>query len=65
MHIPYYGTHGHIGFRTNSVARAKAYFESRGIAINAESISYDAKGRMNFFYLADEVGGFALHVVGK
>lgn len=65
MHIPYYGTHGHIGFRTNSVARAKAYFESHGIAINAESIGYDAKGQMNFFYLADEVGGFALHVVGK
>ena len=65
MHIPYYGTHGHIGFRVNSAERAKAYFESRGIAVNPETISYDAKGRINFFYLADEIGGFALHVVQK
>lgn len=65
MHIPYYGTHGHIGFKVNSPVRAKAYFERLGFAVNEESISYDAKGEMKFFYLKDEVGGFALHVVKK
>lgn len=65
MHTPYYGTHGHIAFRTNSVERAKAYFEKQGFAIREDSISYDKKGAMKFFYLRDEVDGFALHVVKK
>lgn len=65
MHIPYYGTHGHIGFKVNSPARAKAFFESRGLSVIEESISYDSSGEMKFFYLKDEVGGFALHVVKK
>ena len=65
MHTPYYGTHGHIGFRTNSVERAKSYFESQGIEIQEDSISYSANGSMKSFYLKDEVGGFALHVMKK
>jgi len=65
MHSPYYGTHGHIGFRTNSVERAKAFFESQGFAIKEDTINYDSKGNMKFFYLENEVGGFALHVVKK
>ena len=65
MHIPYYGTHGHIGFKVNSPERAKAYFERLGIAVNEESITYNEKGEMNFFYLREEIGGFALHVVQK
>lgn len=65
MHMPYYGTHGHIGFKTNSPERARVYFESRGFAVIEDSITYDNKGNMKFFYLRDEVGGFALHVVKK
>lgn len=65
MHIPCYGTHGHIGFKVNSGERAKAYFESMGLPIIEESISYDAKGQIKFFYLKDEVGGFALHIIRK
>ena len=65
MHIPYYGTNGHIGFKTNSCERAKAYFEKQGLEIIEDSLSYNAKGVLNFFYLKDEIGGFALHVVKK
>lgn len=65
MHTPYFGTHGHIGFRTNSAERAKAHFESRGIEIREDSIQYNAKGFIKSFYLKDEIGGFALHVMKK
>lgn len=65
MHTMYYGQNGHIGFRTNSPERAKAFFESRGLAVREDSIARDAKGNIKFFYLKDEVAGFALHVVKK
>ena len=65
MKTPYLGTHGHIGFYTNSVARAKAYFEANGIGINEESVKLDVKGDMVSFYLAGEEAGFALHVVRR
>ncbi len=65
MHIPYYGTHGHIGFKVNSARRAKAYFENLGLEIVPESMSYNAKGELSFFYLKEEIGGFALHVINK
>ena len=65
MHTPYFGTHGHIGFKVNSCERAKAFFESQGLAVNEDSISFDSKGNIKFFYLMDEIGGFALHVIKK
>ena len=64
MHSMFYGTNGHIGFKVNSPERAKAYFESKGLAIKEETLTYK-NGRLNFFYLEDEVGGFAVHVVAK
>ncbi len=60
-----YGTVGHIGFYTNSVERAIAYFEAKGIAINQESIQKDKNGGLVCVYLADEVAGFALHAVRR
>ena len=65
MHTQFYGAKGHIGYLTNSVERAKAFFESRDIAIREESIRYDQNGKMTVLYLKDEIGGFALHVVGR
>ena len=44
---------------------AKTYFESRGLELVQESLSYNEKGELKFFYLKDEIGGFALHVVKK
>ncbi len=59
------GTHGHIGFFTNSISRAIAYFEAMGIALNEEGTKYNKNGEITCVYLKDEIGGFALHVVEK
>lgn len=64
MKKPCYGTKGHIGFRTNSVKRALAFFKKRNIAVIEESIKQDDKGLISA-YLKDEIGGFAIHVVRK
>lgn len=65
MHNPYYGTNGHIGFRTNSVARALSYFNNRGFEILEDSVRKDEAGKLVSAYLKNEIGGFALHVVRK
>ena len=59
------GTKGHIGFKTNSVKRAIAYFENRGIKLNPDSIKRNAAGDITCIYLEDEIDGFAYHVVAK
>lgn len=64
MKGPYFGKKGHIGFYTNSVARAKAWFERNGIPIREESIRVEG-GKLVSFYLQDEVDGFAVHVVQR
>jgi len=64
MKTQYYGQRGHIGFYTNSVARAKAWFERNGVAIREESLREEG-GKLASFYLKDEVGGFAVHVVKR
>ena len=65
MHNPYYGAKGHIGFYTNSVSRALAYFREQGIGVREESIRKDAAGKLVSFYLEREIGGFAVHVVRR
>ena len=65
MKTMFYGTNGHIGFKTNSVARALAYFENNDIEIIQESIRKDEKGKLVSAYLKNEIGGFAVHVVRK
>ncbi len=59
------GKNGHIGIKANFVDRAYAYFKRGGIAIDEASVQYDEKGKMKFFYLADELCGFAIHVTKK
>ncbi len=63
MKTNYYGEKGHIGFYTNSVPRALQWFKDSGIALWEDSIRYDKKGKMVSFYLQQEIGGFAVHVV--
>ena len=65
MNEPYYGEKGHIGFYTNSVERAFAYFRREGINIREKSIRRDADGKLISFYLEQEIGGFAVHVVRR
>ncbi len=65
MKTMYYGTKGHIGFKTNSMSRALAYFEANHIEVIEESIRRDDKGKLVSAYLKDEIGGFAVHIVRK
>lgn len=59
------GTNGHIAVSANNVARAAAYLERNGAALDWDSATYDAKGNMKFIYLKEEFGGFAIHLVSK
>lgn len=66
MKTPFYGEKGHVGFFVRSVERALAWYRSRGIPVREESIRRTADGaRLQSFYLAEEPGGFAVHVVRK
>ena len=59
------GTHGHIGFFTSSVDRAIAYFEDCGVALDKDGAKRDKTGKITCVYLANEIAGFAFHVVKK
>lgn len=65
MKTKFYGENGHIGFYTNSVFRAKAWFEKEGIPIREESLRVKPDGEYQSFYLKEEIGGFAIHVVAR
>ena len=60
-----WGRLGHIGFLTNSIPRAMAYFQSKGIALNEESIKRNKAGEITCIYLREDIGGFAYHVVAR
>ena len=59
------GTHGHIGYKVNNIARTMAYVKKLGYTINESSFTYDAKGKVKFFYVNEEIGGFAVHFIQK
>ncbi|MDR2027933.1 MAG: bifunctional 4-hydroxy-2-oxoglutarate aldolase/2-dehydro-3-deoxy-phosphogluconate aldolase [Treponema sp.] len=65
MKSPYLGKNGHIAIGTNTIKRAIAYLERRGFAFNPQSIKTDSKGLISAQYLADEIAGFAVHLVQK
>ena len=65
MKEPYLGAKGHIAIGTPDVAAAKAELESRGFAFLEDSAKFKADGKLNAIYLKDEIGGFAVHLVGK
>jgi 2-dehydro-3-deoxyphosphogluconate aldolase/(4S)-4-hydroxy-2-oxoglutarate aldolase len=65
MKSPYLGRNGHIAIAVNSVLRAQAHLERRGVAFNSESAKTNAKGAVIAIYLKDEIAGFAVHLVQK
>ena len=65
MKSPYLGRNGHIAVAVNNVARAQAYLERTGLSFNQESANPDGKGGLVAIYLAEEVAGFAVHLVQK
>lgn len=58
------GAKGHIAIATNSVVRAKNYLEMMGYKFNEETAKFKGD-KMTAVYLADEIGGFAVHLVQK
>lgn len=59
MKSQYFGKNGHIAIATNTLPRAIAYFKNKGIAFKEETINSKAA------YFADEIAGFAVHLVQK
>ncbi|MDR3147115.1 MAG: bifunctional 4-hydroxy-2-oxoglutarate aldolase/2-dehydro-3-deoxy-phosphogluconate aldolase [Treponema sp.] len=59
------GTRGHIAIATNTVARARAYLERRGIVFDPASIKKTAEGNLNVIFARDEILGFAWHLIQK
>ncbi|MCL2772923.1 MAG: bifunctional 4-hydroxy-2-oxoglutarate aldolase/2-dehydro-3-deoxy-phosphogluconate aldolase [Oscillospiraceae bacterium] len=65
MKTPYLGANGHIAIRTNYIERAVHFLKVNGIAFKEDSAKYNDKGKMTAIYLANEIGGFAVHLVQK
>jgi 2-dehydro-3-deoxyphosphogluconate aldolase/(4S)-4-hydroxy-2-oxoglutarate aldolase len=63
MKSPYLGTHGHIAFKTNSLERTVKYLTAMGVSFNSESEKRDATGILKAIYLAEEIAGFAIHLI--
>ena len=60
-----YGEKGHIGFYTNSIERAMAYLNEKGVELNEQSIKRNKSGDITCIYLKEEIAGFAFHIVSR
>jgi len=60
-----FGTNGHIAVSTNSITRAVAWLERKGIAVDMNTAKKDAAGNYAAVYLKGEFGGFAIHLLQK
>lgn len=60
---PSRGTVGHIGIRTTSIPRAVAYLARNGVAVDLASEKHAPDGSVKAVYLAEEVAGFAIHLI--
>ncbi|WP_337596691.1 VOC family protein, partial [Gemmiger sp.] len=64
MKKPGRGTHGHIAILTNNVDRAIYHLGQRGVKFDMDSKNVK-DGKTVAIYFADEVAGFAIHLVQK
>jgi len=60
----YLGKHGHIAIATNNICRAIAYLKKKGISVLSETAS-EKDGKLGVIYIAQEVSGFAIHLLQK
>ena len=65
MKTPYLGKNGHIAILTNYIERAIYHLEKQGANFDMNTIKYDDKGNMAAIYMAEEIGGFAVHLLQK
>ncbi len=59
------GTCGHIAIVTNNVDRAVYHLSNRGIKFDETTATYNPDGSRKFIYIAEEYGGFGVHLVQK
>lgn len=64
MKSRYLGEKGHIAILTNSIPRAIAELEKKGVAIRPETAKYKGE-KMQAVYIDGEYGGFAIHLVQR
>ena len=60
----YPGEHGHIAIATNYINRAIAYLKKKGISVLPETAK-EKDGKLKAVYIAQEVSGFAIHLLQK
>jgi len=60
----YLGKHGHIAIATNNIHRAITYLKMKDISLLPETAK-EKDGKLKAIYLAQEVSGFALHLLQK
>ncbi len=65
MNQPYLGKNGHVAMCTSDLEGAKKELEKKGVSFNLETAAYDDEGRLKNIYLAEEFGGFAIHILRK
>ena len=58
----YRGTNGHIAVGTTDIEGAVAYLKNQGVAL-AEETAVVKNGSLTAIYLAEEIAGFAIHLV--
>lgn len=64
MKNQYLGERGHIAIATNDINRAIAYLKKKNISVLPETAK-EKEGKLTAIYLAQEIGGFALHLLQK
>lgn len=61
---PYHGKNGHIAVSTHFVERAMAYLKLKGVRFDETTVKKDVKGIIAI-YIAEEIAGFAFHLLRK
>jgi len=64
MKNQYLGKHGHIAIATNDIHRAIAYLKKKDISVLPETAK-EKDGKFKAIYVAQEVSGFAIHLLQK
>lgn len=59
------GKNGHICIGTNNMNRALYYLEKMGVEFNEETRTLDDKGNTKNIFMAEQIGGFAIHIMKK
>lgn len=59
------GRNGHIAVSTVNVERAIYHLGARGVRFDESSAMYKENGARKFIYLAEEIGGFGIHLTEK